>query len=87
MWFVYFNPFGFVIDSLGFMLFIYGLKKEDSDNSSRPYIPFYGNKQAYYKAEYGEDFKCSNCYRFGKPGCKREEKLLNAEACNDFMSK
>ena len=31
--FVYLNPFGFVLDGLGFMLFVYGLKKEDSNNT------------------------------------------------------
>jgi hypothetical protein len=34
-----------------------------------------------------EDYKCRNCSWFGLSGYERQEKLLNAEPCQNFRAK
>ena len=44
----------------------------------------YKNEYSYRKRIAQEDFKCGNCFWMGKPGCPRNETLINAEPCADF---
>jgi len=75
--FVYFNPFGLVIDSLGFMVFLYAIFSKE-EQEPKPYHALYDKRIA------EEDYKCRYCAWFGKPGCKRQERLLNGKPCEDF---
>jgi hypothetical protein len=46
----------------------------------------YGDRRSQERSKVSpEDYKCRSCFWFGKPACKRQEKLLNAEPCEDFM--
>jgi hypothetical protein len=84
--FVLLNPFGFVIDGIGIMIFFYAIF-DKRENHSEGYILKNRDKKDNYRNYLEEDYKCRNCFWFGKPGCKRQEKLLNAEPCQDFMKK
>jgi hypothetical protein len=81
--FVYFNSWGLVIDGLGFMLFLYGVKKDSGNNN-----PLFasGNKQVYNRNTFWKDnrFVCHTCALFGNPNCPRKEVLLNAEPCDSY---
>jgi len=33
------------------------------------------------------EYICGNCFRFGKPICKRDEKQTDAEPCEDYSRK
>ena len=46
--------------------------------------PKYVDKQTYYKRVAQGGYKCRNCMWFGKPGCPRNETLLNGEPCTEF---
>ncbi len=47
----------------------------------------FGDGKSYERSKVGsEDYKCRSCFWFDKPACKRQEKLLNAEPCEDFMT-
>jgi hypothetical protein len=75
--FVYFNPFGFVLDALGFMIFLYGLFARESYEQDSVDI-------ARALAEDEERNKCHNCLLFGKEFCPRAEKYYNAKPCDKF---
>lgn len=44
----------------------------------------YADRQSSYKLIADEDYKCGNCLWIGKPGCPRNETLINAEPCSEF---
>jgi len=76
--YVYANPFGFVIDGIGFVLFLYAIFAKQKE-------PRLHIREQYLKTTLQEDYRCGTCFWFGKSGCKRNEKLLNAEPCEDYM--
>lgn len=76
--YVYRIPFGFVLDGIGVMVFIYAIR---SDGESK----IFASREQYLKGVYQDDYKCGNCLMFGKGGCPRKEKLLNAKPCEDYF--
>lgn len=64
--FVLLNPFGLVIDSLGFLLFPYAISSREKEEKWR-----YGDRTSHYKRIAEQNYKCGSCLSFGKPGCKR----------------
>ena len=44
----------------------------------------YEDKSRYYKRIAQEDYRCGQCFWFGKPACERKEELINAKPCKDF---
>lgn len=58
----------------------------------RPSVPIwkhgkYEEEKSYYRPQVsGENPKCSSCMWFGKSRCQRQEKLINAEPCEDFLN-
>ena len=73
------NPFGFILQGIGFVIFLYALFSKGEK------IRVYQSKQQYFRSVRVEDYKCGNCWLFGKGGCKRKEKLPNAEPCEDYV--
>jgi len=49
-------------------------------------VRFTGRRR-YLKRLYQEDYKCGTCFWFGKPGCERNEEMINAEPCKDYKRK
>ena len=78
--FVYWNPWGFVLDGVGFMVFLYAIFSKDEDESLR-----YASLESLKKRTAQEKYKCGYCSFYEKPGCKRQEKFLNGKPCEDFM--
>jgi len=77
--YVYINPFGFVLDGIGFIIFLYSIFSE----RAKPQRCV--SEKTYLKSVYQEGYRCGTCFWFGKSGCKRNEKFLNAEPCEDYM--
>ncbi len=77
--FVYFNPWGFVLDGVGFMVFLYAIYNREERQTV-----IYEDRTSYKRRQAGENYKCHYCMFFGKPGCKNQEQLLNATPCEDF---
>jgi len=67
---VYGHPIGWVFGGIGFFMLLIGLMMKPN-GSKVPTRMFYGKV-------------CGNCWWFGKPECKRNEKLFNAMPCEDF---
>ncbi len=44
----------------------------------------YPYRQGDYKQFSDEEYRCGNCLWIGKPGCPRNETLINAEPCPEF---
>ncbi|UCE15342.1 MAG: hypothetical protein JSV12_05545 [Candidatus Bathyarchaeota archaeon] len=76
--YVYGNPFGFVIDGIGFVIFLYAIFAKNEK-------PRFVSRKQYLKSTHREDYRCGTCFWFGKPGCKRNEEFINAEPCEDYM--
>ena len=68
---VYGHPIGWVIDGVGFFIFLGALMIKPED-----FIP---STQRTFQGKV-----CGNCYWFGKVECKRNEKLFNAMPCEDY---
>jgi hypothetical protein len=82
--FVYFNPYGFVVDGLGSMFFLYGLFAHGSPEQDM--VSEQGSMRIADDLESTwERSKCENCVNFGRPSCPRKEKLLNASPCEKFL--
>ncbi len=79
--FVYSNPFGFVIEGIGTIVFFYSILSKPEESRSQRFV----SRKQYLKRMIKEDYRCGTCFWFGKPGCKRNEKLLNSEPCEDYM--
>jgi hypothetical protein len=79
--FVYFNPWGFVLDGVGFLIFLYAIKSGETKNTQIVH-----ENSSSHKRRIAEDrYRCRYCMMFGHLGCKRKEELLNAEPCEDFI--
>ena len=84
--FVFFNPFGFVLDGIGFMLFLYAIFGDKNENENYPSRILKPSRHRDNHSEIEpENYRCRICLKFGKSECKRQEKLLNAIICEDFM--
>ena len=70
---------------LGIIGTILWLVIDVSRGGYRPESWKYGDRTSYYKRIAEENYKCGSCLLFGKPGCKRQEQLINADPCADFM--
>jgi hypothetical protein len=68
---VYGHPMGWVLDGIGFFLLLIGLMIKPNGSAVSTTRAFYGKV-------------CGNCHWFGKPECKRNEKIFNAMPCDDF---
>jgi len=79
--YVYWNPWGFVLDGIGFMIFVYAIKSGEAKGEHVAYE----DAKSHKKRIVGEKYRCGYCMMFGKGGCKRKEELLNAEPCEDFI--
>jgi len=49
-------------------------------------VRFTGGRR-YLKQLHQEDYRCGTCFWFGKPGCERNEEMINAEPCRDYERK
>jgi len=68
---VYGHPIGWVVDGIGFFIFLGALVIHP--NGSKP------STQRTFQGKV-----CGNCYWFGKEECKRKEKMFGAMPCEDF---
>jgi hypothetical protein len=75
---MYWLPFGFVLDGIGFMIFLYAIRLEGGSR-------IFASREQYLKGVYQDDYKCGKCLMFGKGGCPRKEKYLNAKPCEDYF--
>jgi hypothetical protein len=83
--FVYWNPWGFVLDGIGFMLFLYAISGERNEIENYPSRILEPRIYRDYRKEIDpENYRCRICANFEKSECKRQEKLLNAKPCEDF---
>jgi len=74
---------GFFLGILGSIIWLLlSLSREKTS-----YPQEYRTQREYQKAVHQEDYRCGTCFWFGKAGCKRNEKYINAEPCSDYMLK
>lgn len=74
-----FNPLGFVLDGIGFLIFVYSIYPNRREQ--RVFL----DSVKYKKSVYEEEYKCGNCRMFGNEGCPRSEELINAKPCEKFI--
>ncbi len=78
--FVYFNAWGFVLDGVGFMVFLYAIFGKDDRQTV-----IYEDRTSHEKKQFGENYNCRHCMFFGKEGCSRHETWSYATPCEAFV--
>ena len=72
---------GYVLEGIGFMIFIYSIYPSEKEGH------IYQDKRQYAKSTYEEQYECGNCRIFGNLGCPRKEQIFHAEPCEQFIGK